>query len=94
VTERRRNLNEGMGVGPHMGTDSFCVMCLPICEFLAVPARLHMGSPYMRMGVGFDLYTRVTNSRTERSAHLGKGSMPVHKKSSPAVAIIPVRKLQ
>ena len=38
-------------------------MCLPICEILAVPARLHTGSPEMRTGVGFDLYTRVTNGK-------------------------------
>ena len=41
-------------VGPRMGTDSFCVMCLPICEFLAIPARLRTGSPDMRTGVGND----------------------------------------
>ena len=37
-----------------MGTDSFCVMCLPICEILAIPARLRMGSPGMRTGIGND----------------------------------------
>ncbi len=41
-------------------------MSLPICEFLAIPARLHTGSPHMRKGVGFDLYTRVTNGKGRR----------------------------
>ena len=73
-------------VGPRMGTDSFCVMCLPICEILAVPARLHTGSPEMRTGVGFDLYTRVTNGK-ERAP--GERGMQVHKKSSRTI-LIPV----
>ena len=44
----------GPYVGPRMGTDSFCVMSLPICEILAIPARLRTGSPDMRTGIGND----------------------------------------
>jgi hypothetical protein len=64
-------------------------MCLPICEILAVPARLHTGSPEMRTGVGFDLYTRVTNGK-ERTP--GERGMQVHKKSSRTI-LIPIRVL-
>ena len=60
-------------VGPRMGTDSFCVMSLPICEILAVPARLHTGSPEMRKGVGFDLYPshERKGARTWGKGHAG-----------------------
>ena len=37
-----------------MGTISFCVMKLPICEFLPVPARLHSGSPQTSTAIGSD----------------------------------------
>ena len=46
-------------VGPRMGTDSFCVMCLPICEILAIPARLRTGSPEMCTGIGNDPRTQT-----------------------------------
>ena len=48
------NLFRIIYVGPRMGTDSFCVRGLPICEILAIPARLRTGSPNMRTGIGND----------------------------------------
>ena len=42
-------------VSPHMGTISLCVLGLPICEFLAVPARMHTRAPHMHTAIGFDL---------------------------------------
>ena len=45
-----------------MGTISLCVLGVPICELLAVPARMRSGAPRMRTGaprmhtvIGFDL---------------------------------------
>ncbi len=51
-----------------MGTISLCVLGLPICEFLPVPARMHTGAPRTRMAIGFDLSGEMHLSHERKGA--------------------------
>ena len=44
-------------VDPRMGTVSLCVLGLPVCELVAVPARMRTGAPRMHTMVSFDRCT-------------------------------------
>jgi hypothetical protein len=54
VYDRRITIDKSIYVGLRMGTISLCVLGLPVCKFLAVPARMRMGTPRTRTGIGFD----------------------------------------
>ena len=49
-----------------MGTISLCVLGLPICEFLAVPACMHTGAPRTHTGIGFDLSGEMSLSHEQK----------------------------
>jgi hypothetical protein len=44
-----------------MGTISLCVLGLPVCEFLAVPARMRTGAHRTHTAIGFDRCAWVRN---------------------------------
>ena len=48
------NLNHHIYVSHRMGTISLCVVGLPICEFLPVPAHMRTGSPQTSTAIGSD----------------------------------------
>ena len=52
-----------------MGTISLCVRGLPVCKFLAVPARMRTGTPPMHNGIGFYLSGEISLSH-ERKVHI------------------------
>ncbi len=55
ILSKWSNTNGTVYVSPCMGTISLCVQGLPICKFLAVPARMRTGAPRMCTAIGFDL---------------------------------------
>jgi hypothetical protein len=48
------NFKSFIYVSPRMGTISLCVLGVPVCELLAVPARMRTGAPRMHTVIGFD----------------------------------------
>ena len=69
------NLNHHIYVSHRMGTISLCIVGLPICEFLPIPACMRMGSPRMRTGsprmrtaIGFDLWGEMHLSHEKKGA--------------------------